>query len=122
MRGDGHGRTGGFPVLTVLIAISGATYLFVQASKRGQNPWKWAVIAIAAIMGPLVVLGWYVIPVTMALLGLAYEDHLSARLTATVGLVGAGVYLFFLARLRLVRYPKLTARTPPRENGSGGPS
>lgn len=100
-------------MFTLLIALSGATYFFMEASKRGQNPWKWAGIAIAAIMGPLVVLGWYVIPITMALLGFNYEGHLSARLTATLGLVGAGIYLFFLARMRLTRYPKLTNRPLP---------
>ena len=97
----------------MLIALSGATYFFIEASKRGRNPWKWAGIAIAVIMGPLVVLGWYVIPITMALLGFNYESHLSARLTATLGLVAMGIYLFFLARMRLVRYPKLTGRPPP---------
>lgn len=107
-------------MITVFIALSGATYFFVEATRRGQNPWKWAGIAIAAIMGPLVILGWYVIPITMTLLGFPYESHLSARLTATLGLVGAGIYLFFLARMRLVRYPKLTARAPPPESGSDG--
>lgn len=99
-------------MLTVLIAMSGATYFFVEASRRGQNPWKWAGVAIAAIMGPLVILGWYVVPITMTLLGFHYEGHLTARLTATLGLIGAGIYLFFLARLRLVRYPKLSAPPP----------
>lgn len=108
-------------MITVLIALSGATYFFVEASKRGRNPWKWAAIAIAAIMGPLVVLGWYVIPISMRLLGFAYEGHLSARLTATLGLVGAGIYLFFLARMRLVRYPKLSANTPPPEQARDDP-
>ncbi len=85
----------------------------MEANKRGQNPWKWAGIAIAAIMGPLVILGWYVIPITLELLGFYYEGHLSARLTATLGLLAAGIYLFFLARMRLVRYPKLTEQPPP---------
>jgi hypothetical protein len=96
-----------------LITLGGATYFFVEANKRGQNPWKWAGIAIAAIMGPLVILGWYVIPITLELLGFYYKAHLSARLTATLGLLAAGIYLFFLARMRLVHYPKLTEQPPP---------
>ena len=102
-------------MLTLFIAIAGATYFVIEAHKRGQNPWKWAGIAIAAIMGPLVVLGWYVIPITMGLLGFYYEGNPLARLTATLGLVAAGVYLFFLARMRLIRYPKLTVPLPPLE-------
>ena len=98
-----------------MIALCGATYFFVEAHKRGQNPWKWSGIAVAAIMGPLVVLGWYVIPITMGLLGFYYEGNLSARLTATLGLVATGVYLFFLARMWLIRYPKLTDPLPPPE-------
>lgn len=100
-------------MFTILLALCGATYFFVEANKRGQNPWKWASIAVAAIMGPLVILGWYVIPITLELLGFYYANHLSARLTATVGLLAAGIYLFFLARMRLVCYPKLTAKPPP---------
>lgn len=103
-------------MFTVLISLSGATYFFIEAHKRGQNPWKWAGIAIAAIMGPLVIIGWYVIPITFDLLGFRYGGHPSARLTATLGLVGAGIYLFILARMRLVRYPKLSDIPPPPES------
>ena len=107
------GSSAEFSVFTVLITLCGATYFFVEATKRGQNPWKWAVIAITVIMGPLVVLGWYVVPITLELLGFYYEGHLSSRLTVTVGLVATGIYLFFLARMRLVRYPKLTEQPLP---------
>ncbi|MDX1513625.1 MAG: hypothetical protein R3174_07770 [Gammaproteobacteria bacterium] len=108
-------------MITLFIALCAATYFFVQAGRRGQNPWKWGGIAIAAIMGPLVILGWYVFPIMFELLGFRYHGHLSARLTVTVGLIAVGIYLFFLARMRLVRYPKLTDPLPPDEPGNSGP-
>lgn len=110
-------------MVTLFLSLCCATYFFVQAYRRGQNPFKWAGIAIAAVMGPLVILGWYVFPISFEILGFHYEGHRSARLTVTIGLIAAGIYLFILARMRLVRYPKLTQMPPPdAEDSNESPS